>query len=248
MYIYCEVNVFTGNNFCCIYWFNKMKKKIKIAFIALSILAGIWVAGSLTGALKRFSSPANANYPAIKPGDGFFTSNLIKPKRFSFICYNAVTPDLGPHMRTHRVCGVEGDKIEIKNGDLFVNDKFADKDLPLAHRYIFPFSESENIRETIRLDDMFTHLISPDSMESYLPVKTAQKLALKVRRVIVPADEHNEYIRQKWTRPWNQDNFGPVIVPANKFFLLGDNRSYSEDSRYIGFVDKSDYVATVLGR
>ncbi len=33
-------------------------------------------------------------------------------------------------------------------------------------------------------------------------------------------------------------NFGPVVVPADNYFMLGDNRDDSADSRYIGFVPR----------
>lgn len=43
-----------------------------------------------------------------------------------------------------------------------------------------------------------------------------------------------------------RDNFGPYIVPKGKYFMMGDNRDQSYDSRYWGYVDMGDIRGEAL--
>jgi signal peptidase I len=42
-----------------------------------------------------------------------------------------------------------------------------------------------------------------------------------------------------------RDNFGPFTIPANNYFMLGDNRDQSLDSRFFGPVDRNAILGKV---
>ena len=42
-------------------------------------------------------------------------------------------------------------------------------------------------------------------------------------------------------------NFGPIRVPPEKVFVMGDNRNNSHDSRYFGFVPRREIIGEATG-
>ncbi|NUU01426.1 signal peptidase I [Herbaspirillum robiniae] len=59
-------------------------------------------------------------------------------------------------------------------------------------------------------------------------------------------DEHlgdmSHLVRLSQSHPSLRSSYGPVVVPADQYLMLGDNRDNSADSRYYGFFGRSELM------
>ena len=220
-----------------------MKILIIAAVISGAIIA-LWIIGRLTRALRVHRVKNPANEPTIRPGKFILTTNLKKPRRFDLVTYRTVVPPGGMTTLTHRLCGLPGDLLEIKAGVLYVNGQDADKSLKLQHIFKMPAEDSV----AITYDEKQAYTIPPYTNTLYIALEAGRvkREKLNCERYILPRGLRDEDIYSAFRQNWNRDHFGPLRVPKGVWFLIGDNRGNSRDSRQYGFIEQTKYLGTVI--
>lgn len=213
-----------------------------LGIISIIILAAViaMIVFRLSYAFQVLSFSSEANEPTIKAGQVLFTSNLKQPKRYDFIAFKNNT-EPGSSIWIFRVCGIAGDSVEIRDGNLYVNNIAADSSLTLSHSYIIAIHDTANLSSSgaaIPVSDTTAMVIVADD-------EIKQK-GIPYSRYTLPVDVTDARIQKIFGEPWNIDHFGPVRVPKDSYFLLGDSRTNAVDSRYIGFINKKDFRGTLL--
>jgi signal peptidase I len=131
-----------------------------------------------------------------------------------------------------------------------MEDTLAIGDHILVNKFIYgtkiPFTDGRilNIRDPRRGDVIvfeYPEDPSKDFIKRVIGVPGDEVQVIN-KRVYVngnPYDNPHEVHKEKELFPKEQnprDNFGPVRVPENSYFVMGDNRDRSYDSRFWGFV------------
>ena len=208
----------------------------------------ILVALRMTGVVQYYSIPTSANEPQLMVGSRVFASNLKSYKNGDFVCYSHKDERSGDHIRVHRLTGREGDRIELKKGVLYINEKDFDKDIHLQHYYSIPNEKSREIRIQKLISQAEYPVSRGNATMIALTDRVATEHGLAKYRMYDPFDRPDHEIKKRWREDWTVDNFGPLVVPSGKIFVLGDSRHSSEDSRYVGVMDETAIVGTVLFR
>ena len=130
--------------------------------------------------VQAFKIPSGSMLPTLQIGDHILVNKFIlhftSPKRGDIIVFKYPKDEGRDFIK--RIVAIPGDKLEVRNKEVFLNDQL--------------------------LDEAYVIHSDPNAQDqSFSP----------------------------------RDFFGPVIVPPGNYFMMGDNRDHSMDSRFWGFLD-----------
>jgi signal peptidase I len=164
--------------------------------IVIAVLIALFIRAFV---VQAFKIPSSSMEPTLLVGDYLLVNKFIygiripytdikffqykKPERGDVIVF--IYPKDPSKDFIKRVIGTEGEKVEIIQNKIFINDRV--------------------------IDDPWGHFQTAGLPEYYLQAI---------------------------------ENFGPVVVPKDSLFVLGDNRDNSQDGRFWGFLQ----VNAVLGK
>lgn len=155
-------------------------------YVACWVVAALIIQPVIETSIKKYiiqayEIPSGAMTPTLLPGDHILVEKYIyknhAPQRGDLIIFPF--PEDPSTIFVKRLIGLEGDKIEIKEKQLYINGE-----------------------------------------------KYTENYIVHIDPIIMPPENGP------------RDNFGPVVVPDGNYFVMGDNRDNSHDSRYFKFVEK----------
>jgi signal peptidase I len=201
-----------------------------------------------TGWLVFYNNPTSANVPGMKVDSRSIGSSLVEPELFDFIAFKTQDSTFGKYTAVFRVVGLEGDTLQIKAGDLYRNGINIDQKLHLMHNY---FIHQDSLKRLMGKDAYRGNLefrISQDGSHGIISLEDSNPIVkrMKLTRLIDSVSKIDLEIQRKYLKPWNNDHFGPIVIPKESYFVLGDNRDNSFDSRSLGFVKKEQLVTTII--
>ena len=200
----------------------KEKLKKNIIQITYAVVAALAIRSFM---FEPFSIPSGSMYPNLKVGDYLFVS------KYSY--------GFSKHSLPLSLPFIPGRIFyeEPRRGDIVVFKTPEDNRTDYIKRLIgLPGDKIKMVSNEIFVNDK--------KISTKILLNEKYKF-IDVQRIEEKLPNNRSYNVYEFVKPFldfDTNNFSEVTVPENHFFVLGDNRDNSQDSRYIGFIPKNNLV------
>lgn len=199
---------------------KKKKKSVLREWIEAIIFAAIAFIIISTFVIQTFKIPSGSMEPTFLPGDFLIANKFIyhfrEPKQFEPVIFKDPTQPYHPQPRERYA--------------VIVRPIYWDKEAFFFKYYTRRYLIKRIIGmpgDTLQIIDKNVYINGKYVKEDYTQYTDYR---------IIPREQGRLYIDSRFVG--SRDNFGPVVVPERHYFVMGDNRDNSNDSRYWGFLSE----------
>ncbi|NUM33895.1 MAG: signal peptidase I [Candidatus Brocadiae bacterium] len=257
--------------FCSIFPYPGMKYEPGIReWMNTFLYVGIFYLACTTIFVEGYQIPSGSMEPTFHGDPGFFTgdrifalkgiSQFFPLKRGDIVIF--LSAEDQETFIVKRLVGLPGDKIQIKNNKIYVNDEML-KDHPVFEKNDYYIPRFKEVADGWEYEQTFAWDPYSKPIKVYAETKEPklkwpsiiEQLILFFRTDYIWQDTRGKVLPpiMKFKTPYSELPTGkfircfgqaPYIVPKDCYFVMGDNSASSNDSRYWGFLPKSN----LLGR
>lgn len=181
---------------------------------SIAIALVVWMV-LRTFLIEAFRIPSGSMENSLLVGDFLFVNKAL---------YGAEVPFTGRRLPAVR---------EPIRGDILVFDSVEEEGMKVVKRLIgmpgdtLSMVEGDLFRNGVRVDEPYALRSDPNKSEE--PLQRAKMRRWQVSHLVG---------RDRATYQPDLHDWGPIVVPADSFFMMGDNRDSSYDGRYWGFLPR----------